>query len=555
MKKIPAFFRIDTCLVVTSLSAGLLLAGCGGSTSVQDAPTPALTMASSTVANGAVAVARNVKPQLTFSAGLDGATATTANVTLMGAGRSVPLSLTVAGTRLTVNPAQQLRPLTAYTLSVGGSLLGASGEKLAGAQSLSFTTGDGNWQTAQLIETNNAGPAIIPQIAIDANGNALAVWSQHDGVQISIWSNRYTAGSGWGTAQLIETDAGLASEPAIAFDAKGNALAVWRQHDGAQNSIWSNRYTAGSGWDTAQLIETNNAGLATSPQIAVDANGNALAVWIQRDATRYDVWSNRYTTGSGWGTAQLIESDNAGSADFPQIAVDANGNAMAVWRQSDGVRTNIWSNRYTAGTGWGTAQLIETDDTGDTLLPKIAIDANGNALAIWSQFDGTRNNIWSNRYTAGTGWGTAQLIETNDIAGADAPQIVFDAKGNALAVWVQSDGVRNNIWSNRYTAGSGWGAAQLIETDNAGSVSLPRIAIDADGNALAVWPQSDGVRNNIWSNRYTVGAGWSTAQLIETDNAGDAAFPAIAIDASGSALVVWQHSDGARNNIWSSRFE
>lgn len=47
-----------------------------------------------------------------------------------------------------------------------------------------------------------------------------------------------------------------------------------------------------------------------------------------------------------WGTAQLIETDNAGNATLPQIAVDGSGNAIAVWRQHDGTRDNIWANRF-----------------------------------------------------------------------------------------------------------------------------------------------------------------------------------------------------------------
>ena len=94
-----------------------------------------------------------------------------------------------------------------------------------------------------------------------------------------------------------------------------------------------------------------------------------------------------------WGTAVLIGADNAGPADYPQIAIGANGDAMAVWQQWDGTRSNIWSNRYTAGTGWGTAALIETDGGG----PHIAMDANGNALAVWSR-DVVAHAIWANRF-------------------------------------------------------------------------------------------------------------------------------------------------------------
>ncbi len=426
----------------------------------------------------------------------------------------------------------------------GGSGGGANGEATPKA-----------WGTAALIETD-AGAAYLPQIAVDASGNALAVWYQSDGTRFNIWSNRYTIGQGWGTAALIETDnAGDASGPQIAIDANGNALAVWSQSDGTRDNVWANRYTVGQGWGTAALIETDNAGNAFGPQIAIDVGGNALAVWQQLDGTRFNIWSNRYTVGQGWGAAALIETDNASSAFDPQIAFDTGGNALTVWSQSDGTRTNIWSNRYTAGIGWSTPTLIETDNAGNTYGPQIAIDADGNALAVWYQSDGTRFNIWSNRYTAGTGWGTAVLVETDNAGRAYDPQIAIDANGNALAVWYQSDGTLTNIWANRYTAGTGWGTAVLVETDNAGRAYGPQIAIDADGNALAVWSQSDGTRDNVWSNRYTVGQGWGTAALIETDNAGSTYYPQIAFDANGNALAVWYQFDGTRNNVWSNRYQ
>ena len=254
-------------------------------------------------------------------------------------------------------------------------------------------------------------------------------------------------------------------------------------------------------WGTAELIETDNAGDAELPQVTIDTDGNAIAVWYQSDGTRYNIWSNRYVVGTGWGIAELIEADNAGHAYGPQVAIDRDGNAIAVWSQSDGTRENILSNRYVMGTGWGTAELIETDNAG-AWRPQIAIDRDGNAVAIWYQDDGTRYNIWANRYAVGTGWGTEEPIETDNAGNAIVPQVAIDTDGNAVAVWYQFDGTRYNIWANRYVKGTGWGTAELIETDNAGDAELPQVTIDTDDNAIAVWHQFDGTRDNIWANRY-----------------------------------------------------
>ena len=547
---------------VLPLSLIATLLGCNTSstsTSVSPQPTDttAPTVSSTSPVDGATDVETSSVVTATFDEDIFAITVDSTSFTLLGNGNvSGTVSFDGSNNTATFTPNATLGPLTTHTATLTSAITDLSGNPLGNDFTWSFTTADGTWGVAELVEVDNPGTASSPQIAFDANGNALAVWYQRDGTRYDIWSNRYEAGTGWGTPELIETDnAGDADSPQIAFDVNGNALAVWRQDDGMRYNIWSNRYEAGTGWGTAVLIEADDAGPASSPQIAFDINGNALAVWRQNDGIRWNIWSNRYESGTGWGTAVLIETEDAGSAESPQIAIDANGNALAVWSQSDGTRYNIWSNRYEAGTGWGTAVLIEADDVDQAFNPQIAIDANGNALAVWSQSDGTRYNIWSNRYEAGTGWGMPELIETDNAANALIPQIAIDANGNALAVWRQNDGIRWNIWSNRYEAGTGWGAAVLIETDNAGDADRPQIAIDANGNALAVWIQSDGARNNILSNRYVAGTGWGAPELIETDNAGGADRPQIAIDAYGRALAVWQQSDGTRVNIWSNRFE
>ena len=409
------------------------------------------------------------------------------------------------------------------------------------------------WGTAQLIENDNIGDAYAPQVAIDSSRNAIAVWHQFDGSTNNIWSNRYEWGTDWGIAQLIEIDGtGDAEHPQVAVDISGNAIAVWHQFDGSTNNICSNRYELGTGWGTAQLIEID-AGYAYRPQVAIDSNGNAIAVWQQSEGTTENIWSNRYEVGIGWGTAQLIETDNAGDAYPPQVAIDTSGNAIAVWSQWDGIRENIWSNRYEVGIGWGTAQLIETDDAGSASTPRVAVDSNGNAIAVWRHYDTTTYNICSNKYEEGTGWGTAQLIEITAEVVRD-PQVAMDTSGNAIAVWYQWDGTKYNIWSNRYEAGTGWGTAQLIETDIE-SASDPQVAIDSGGNAIAVWSQWDGTRRNIWSNRYVSGTGWGTAQLIETDNAVYAYDLQVTINSGGNAIAIWSHSDGIRDNIWSNRYE
>ena len=309
-----------------------------------------------------------------------------------------------------------------------------------------FTAGVG-WDVATIISSGGTSVA-APQVAVNTNGDAVAVWQQLDGTQ-NVWANRYLAGWGWDTAATISDGAGDATVPQVAADDSGNDVAVWAQFDGTRDNIMANRYIAGSGWGTAALIETDNNGAAT-PQVSIGADGDGMAVWQQSDGIRTNIWANHYSAATGWDGATLIEHDDAGPATDPQIASDATGNATAIWAQSDSMLYKIMANHYISGSGWSTATLIETDNSGDAALPQIAVGADGNAVAVWQQFDGTRTNIWSNRYTAGVNWDTATLIETDNSGAASLAQISVGGNDQATAVWEQFDGTHINIQANLY---------------------------------------------------------------------------------------------------------
>ena len=354
---------------------------------------------------------------------------------------------------------------------------------------------------------------------------------------------------GWGAAVSLESNNLDAVFPQVAVDPRGNAIAVWRQFDGNIDNLTANRYVAGLGWTGEVLIEAEDAGGATQPQIALDPQGNAIVVWRQSNGTRDSIMANGYVAGVAWGAPVYVETDDAGNAAYPQVDADTAGNAVAVWHQSDGTRTNIWANRYAVGAGWGPAQLVETLDLGDAEYPDVAMDAAGNALAGWYQFDGTRFDVWANRFVASEGWGSAERIE-NGADNAFGPALAMDRSGNGVAVFTQFDGTVFNAWANRYAVGSGWGTPVLLENQPGGPIALD-VAMDAFGNAVAVWHQFDGTRTNIWSNRYAVGTSWGAETVVEIDVA-SARNPQVALDADGNAMAVW--SSGPVGSIWASRY-
>jgi len=429
-------------------------------------------------------------------------------------------------------PTDALSKSTTYTATLNINITDLSGNALASNYNWSFTTVGGGWRNAEPIETDFPS-ATKPQIAINNNGKALAVWEQDD----NIMANRFD-GTSWGTAEPIEASAGPATFPQIIIDSNGKALAVWQQ----DNKIMANRFD-GTIWGTAESIDENMEN-PNSPQIAIDDNGNALAVWQAIDLTGYKIMANHFD-GSSWGTAEQIVANSA-SKSMPQVAINNNGKALAVWRQRNltGNGFKIWANHFN-GSSWGTSEPIETSSSTSVTPPQIAIDNNGNALTVWEQ----GNDIMANRFDGtSSSWGTDEPIEA-DAGRAVTPQITFDNNGNALAVWSQLGDTYFNIMSNRFDGtSSSWGTSEQIET-GADHSTTPQIAIDNNGNAIAVWMQSTLIMTNhfngtIWGVFEQIGAGGRFTSS-----------PQIAIDNNGNALAVWQQADFSTINIMASRFE
>ena len=101
-------------------------------------------------------------------------------------------------------------------------------------------------------------------------------------------------------------------------------------------------------------------------------------------------------------------------------------------------------------------------------------------------------------YTAVIAIGCSDVQSANCPAGTEAN----DDLGNAVVVWGQWDGTRNDVWGNRYSTNDGWATAERLENDN-GDTRSPDVGVSsASGNATAVWPQYNGTDYDIWVNRF-----------------------------------------------------
>ncbi len=82
-----------------------------------------------------------------------------------------------------------------------------------------------------------------------------------------------------------------------------------------------------------QSIDSGASGNPVSLRVARSANGDGLAVWLADDGMRRNLWANRYSTATAaWGSPINIEASSANIDDF-DLTVDASGNAVVAWHE------------------------------------------------------------------------------------------------------------------------------------------------------------------------------------------------------------------------------
>ncbi|MFH7319979.1 hypothetical protein ACHHRT_05110 [Desulfurivibrio sp. D14AmB] len=399
-----------------------------------------------------------------------------------------------------------------------------------------------DWGTVQNIGFTTDSAA-LPQIAMDDAGKVVAVWHGTDGDYKHIRAN-YFNGSSWGEPERLSTyqSGNWAEQPRVAMDGSGNAVAIYHQLDTDNKYyIWAN-YFNGAAWSDAQQVYGASA---HSPDVAMGAASHPIAVWHQYvaqgggDSTC--IYAKQFN-GADWETdGAPIGTCSAGNfAYYPRIARAGGGQAMAVWQQGvGGGFTNIWANSFD-GAAWGTAALIENINLYDAHAPQIAMNGSGQAMAIWRLSNGTRETVRA-RYFNGTAWGTeATAIDFSLEGNASNPRVVMDAAGQAIAVWEQlADNGRYFIGANFFD-GTSWGTATRISLDplEIYDARYPQIAMDGSGNAMAIWHLSSGSEKLIVVS-YFNGTSWDNAPRNIGSSSPGPAGPQIAMNGAGRAMAVW----------------
>lgn len=349
-------------------------------------------------------------------------------------------------------------------------------------------------------------PGSPMQLAMDAVGNAYAVWMEGGFVQFSTKS----IDQSWTPAiPISKTD--RASAPCIVVDPKGDATSIWIE-DGV--ILASSKPYSGEWSPPITLSDV----FAHHPRLAVDASGNVVSIWTRDWGRNTLIESSTKLDQKEWDDLPDVLSMPGG--DSPCIAMSENGRVVAVWHAMEDANDRIYSAVKQVNGSWGPASVI-SDASHRCACPQVALDATGRAQAIWFRF--TRNGSSysdvilqaSSRLLDGSWTVPEDLSKAGICDPADlSARISFDGSGNAIAAWSTSfNGSSFFIQTAFAPCGAKWGHLQELVTANPyaysfdlvvdplGKVLMSYMSFDRLSSALTIQSVSSDLSNslNIWT--------------------------------------------------------
>jgi hypothetical protein len=296
----------------------------------------------------------------------------------------------------------------------------------------------GSWSAPVTLSKPGAGSALV---AVDPEGEATAVWllEREEGWRSVVQSATRPPGGPWSAPVDLSPERKAARSPQVALDPQGGATAVWEEE--FSGAIQSATRPPGGPWSAPVTLSATGV-RADWPQVAVDSQGNATAVWAGAVFSGGRIKSHRIQTatrpaGGIWSAPVSISKPGHRHVQDPQIAVDPQGEATAIWQRSDGSDLAVQGATRPPGGSWSAPVEITAGHGQGGQHLRLVVDSWGNATAIWEGYDskqGTTFAIQGVKRPSGGSWSRPTDISRRTKSLGE-PQIAVDPQGRSTVIW------------------------------------------------------------------------------------------------------------------------
>jgi PKD domain len=429
-----------------------------------------------------------------------------------------------------------IAPRRAFASALAISVIGAAGSMLAAAPASAEST----WLAPAPLSAPG-GDAETPQVSVNAQGDAVAVWQRSGVIEAS---GRPAGSSAW-QAPVTLSQTGHASVPQVGLDAQGDAVAVWLSFDGAKYSVQAaTRQGLSGAWQPPTQLESLGISEPPGPKLAMDPGGDAVVAWAREE--KVIETASRPAGGSFHSETPL--SITAAAQHPAVVAIDAAGDATAVWEDGKTGESLITAASKPAGGSWQTPQALSAAGQ-NANEPRVAMNAPGDAVAVWERPESQELIEAAGKPASGV-WGKSVAL-TKPEGGKGEPanqEVGIDAQGDAVATWSREDAAHHDLVeaTEGRVSTSVWRSPVSVSGPGAKGVEeKPGIAVNGQGNAAIVWERSNGSNEIIEAASGPAAGGSWQAPVALSATGQDASEAEVGLDERGDAIGTWQRFDGA----------
>lgn len=299
-------------------------------------------------------------------------------------------------------------------------------------------------------------------------------------------------GVGWSGLQVAAAPAGRRLDAlAFAGNGSGTEAFAWVEQGGAGISQVQVIVTSGGVVPALPFAVQGNALAAGSePAVAVDALGNVMVMWREGPANAGVVRSRLFDVQAGiWQPVTSADVALRPDAGAPRLVAIGNAQFAATWLETDGggisrsLRARVWNGLAWAGTS---APLIDNNVATVDQVQMTALGASA-ALAVWRQAGRLQWSRWNGAF-----WSTPAEVPAG--AANSTPRgarVGSDAAGNAVLAWLESlPGGVNDLFVARLAATATTISAPVSARRGSGSAAQPTLSVAPNGSAALAWLQS-----------------------------------------------------------------
>lgn len=373
-----------------------------------------------------------------------------------------------------------------------------------------------------------------PEVEVDADGNAVAVWPRGER-HLRLMAAWRTPTGTWSAPRTVPGTRG-AVEAEVAFDGGGDLVLAWS----AGRRVTVVRRPAGGSWGTAVTVHRTAGGVrGTRPaqlDLAVNARGRAVLSWETMDddldATyaRSRVQAAVSSASGDWSRARTLSSAHLGAYDA-EVAVSGRGRVVVVWDEGERSLGQIMTASRALGRGWADSRPLSRR-LAHPSAPQLAGLPSGELAVAYVSGKSETAAVRLKRWTPGAGWRTA-----GKMPGVRADpwwlDLGMDGSGTVTLAWSNQP---RAVWSASQTADGTWTRSRIAP---AGSVFYGlAVQVNLAGDTVVGW-DAQHRRSHVAEAAYRPRAGSWGAVTALSDPRGDAAGTAVALADDGTATAAW----------------